>query len=111
MIISILHNQSWREKSMPLYEYKCKSCGKLFEVLQKINSEPLKKCLYCNGRVEKQISVSSFQFKGTGWYITDYKKNNSQINKQNQKKENKVTKPEKNKVDKDKVKDKNVNVK
>ncbi len=59
---------------MPIYEYKCKKCDKVFEVLQKINSEPLKKCIYCDGKVEKLISVSSFQFKGNGWYDTDYKK-------------------------------------
>jgi putative FmdB family regulatory protein len=48
----------------------------MFEVLQKINAEPLAKCLYCQGEVEKLISVSSFQFKGSGWYITDYKNKN-----------------------------------
>ena len=58
---------------MPLYEYRCNQCNKSFEVLQKIHSEPLKDCLYCKGKVEKLISVSSFQFKGSGWYITDYK--------------------------------------
>lgn len=58
---------------MPLYEYRCKQCKKSFEVLQKINSEPLEKCMHCNGDVEKLISVSSFQLKGSGWYITDYK--------------------------------------
>ena len=61
---------------MPLYEYKCKECERTFEVLQKINAEPLAKCLYCQGEVEKLISVSSFQFKGSGWYITDYKNKN-----------------------------------
>jgi putative FmdB family regulatory protein len=58
---------------MPLYEYRCKECNKNFEVLQKIDAEPLKECLYCNGSVEKLISLSSFQFKGSGWYVTDYK--------------------------------------
>ena len=58
---------------MPLYEYKCKNCNKTFEVLQKINSEPLEKCIHCNGKVEKLISASSFQLKGSGWYLTDYK--------------------------------------
>lgn len=62
---------------MPIYEYHCKECDKVFEVLQKINSEPLKKCIYCSGKVEKLISVSSFQFKGNGWYDTDYKKKDS----------------------------------
>jgi putative FmdB family regulatory protein len=62
---------------MPLYEYKCKQCEKTFEVLQKIDASPLDKCIYCNGKVEKLISVSSFQFKGAGWYITDYKNKNT----------------------------------
>jgi putative FmdB family regulatory protein len=58
---------------MPLYEYKCDSCDKEFEVLQKFNEEPLSECLYCHGSVEKLISTSSFQLKGSGWYVTDYK--------------------------------------
>lgn len=58
---------------MPLYEYKCKSCNKTFEALQRISAEPLTNCKFCRGEVEKLISVSSFQFKGSGWYITDYK--------------------------------------
>jgi putative FmdB family regulatory protein len=61
---------------MPIYEYKCEKCDKTFELLQKINSEPLKKCIYCSGNVKKLISISSFQLKGTGWYETDYKKKN-----------------------------------
>lgn len=58
---------------MPLYEYKCKECNESFEVLQKINSRPLEKCIHCSGSVEKLISVSSFQLKGSGWYVSDYK--------------------------------------
>lgn len=60
---------------MPLYEYQCDKCKKKFEVLQKISSEPLSECIYCRGSVKKLISLSSFQFKGSGWYITDYKDN------------------------------------
>ena len=59
---------------MPIYEYKCKECGKVFDVLQKLNSDPVKTCIDCGGKVEKLISSSSFQFKGSGWYVTDYKK-------------------------------------
>lgn len=59
---------------MPLYEYKCNACDATFEVLQRISAEPVKECAHCKeGDVEKLISVSSFQFKGSGWYITDYK--------------------------------------
>ena len=65
---------------MPLYEYECKGCDRVFEVLQRMNEEPLKKCIHCGGVVEKLISKSSFQFKGSGWYITDYKKNKSSNN-------------------------------
>ncbi|MCU0275338.1 MAG: zinc ribbon domain-containing protein [Acidobacteria bacterium] len=59
---------------MPIYEYKCLKCGKTFEALQSVSAEPIAKCLYCRGRARKIISVSSFQFKGSGWYLTDYKK-------------------------------------
>lgn len=58
---------------MPLYEYKCKECNDVFEVLQRINEEPLTQCLHCHGTVEKLISTSSFQLKGNGWYVTDYR--------------------------------------
>lgn len=66
---------------MPLYEYRCNECGKTFEVLQKMNAEPLKTCIHCNGKVEKLISTSSFQFKGSGWYITDYKNKKARTDK------------------------------
>ena len=62
---------------MPLYEYRCCECNRVFEVLQKITAEPLQKCLYCAGSVEKLISSTSFQLKGSGWYVTDYKKNDA----------------------------------
>jgi putative FmdB family regulatory protein len=63
---------------MPLYEYRCNKCNKSFEVLQKINAEPLTTCLYCQGDVEKLISKSSFQLKGNGWYRTDYGKQSAE---------------------------------
>jgi putative FmdB family regulatory protein len=63
---------------MPLYEYRCNKCNKSFEVLQKINAEPLTTCLYCQGDVEKLISKSSFQLKGNGWYRTDYAKQSTE---------------------------------
>jgi putative FmdB family regulatory protein len=62
---------------VPLYEYKCLSCGKKFEVIQKFSDEPLTKHEECGGEVEKQISAPAFHFKGTGWYVTDYAKGNS----------------------------------
>ncbi len=56
---------------MPIYEYQCEKCGG-FEVTQKITENPLKRCPTCKGKVKKLISNTSFQLKGTGWYITDY---------------------------------------
>jgi putative FmdB family regulatory protein len=62
---------------MPLYEYKCQSCGKTFEVIQKFSDEPLKTHPECNGGpVEKILSAPAIQFKGSGWYVTDYGKGN-----------------------------------
>jgi putative FmdB family regulatory protein len=57
---------------MPLYEYRCKSCGHTFEAIQKFSDRPLKKCAECSGPLEKLISRSSFQLKGGGWFISDY---------------------------------------
>jgi len=57
---------------MPIYEYKCQKCGASFEVLQKINDLPLKKCPQCGGTLVKVISPPALQFKGHGWYVTDY---------------------------------------
>lgn len=57
---------------MPLYEYECSSCRRRFEVLQKFSDEPRKVCIHCGGPVTRLISSSSFQLKGTGWYVTDY---------------------------------------
>ena len=57
---------------MPIYEYGCDACGKVIEVMQKFSDEPLKTCPDCSGQLTKLISRTSFQFKGTGWYVTDY---------------------------------------
>jgi len=59
---------------MPLYEYKCHSCGKTFEVIQKFADEPLKTHPDCGGEVERLVSAPAFHLKGTGWYATDYGK-------------------------------------
>src|SRR3990167_10016105 len=56
---------------MPIYEYKCQNCG-TFEMTQRITDKSLGKCPTCKGKVKKLISNTSFQLKGTGWYITDY---------------------------------------
>jgi putative FmdB family regulatory protein len=57
---------------MPIYEYKCKECDNHFEVMQKVSDDALVKCEKCGGTLEKQWSLSGFQFKGAGWYVTDY---------------------------------------
>ena len=59
---------------MPIYEYQCTKCGEIFEAFQKVNDNPLKECKFCRGKVERLISQSSFQLKGSGWYLTDYAK-------------------------------------
>ena len=56
---------------MPIYEYQCQKCG-TFEATQRITDKPLGKCPTCKGNVKKLISNTSFQLKGTGWYLTDY---------------------------------------
>ena len=62
---------------MPIYEYKCADCETHFEKMRKVTDEPLKVCEKCGGRLEKQMSLSGFQFKGEGWYVTDYSKKSS----------------------------------
>ncbi len=57
---------------MPIYEYKCLECGNSLEKMQKVSDEPLTVCEKCGGKLEKQWSLSGFQFKGAGWYVTDY---------------------------------------
>jgi putative FmdB family regulatory protein len=59
---------------MPIYEYACKKCGKTIEVIQKFSDPVLRKHKDCGGALTKLISASGFQFKGTGWYVTDYAK-------------------------------------
>lgn len=57
---------------MPIYEYKCKKCGKEFEMFQGIADPAAKNCKFCKGPVHKLMSLSSFHLKGSGWYTTDY---------------------------------------
>jgi putative FmdB family regulatory protein len=59
---------------MPLYEYQCKKCKHRFEKIQKFSDEPMKKCPDCGGPVEQLLSAPAVQFKGSGWYVTDYAK-------------------------------------
>src|SRR5919202_974691 len=57
---------------MPIYEYSCKKCGAHMEVMQKISDKPLTRHAKCGGKLEKEGSRTGFQFKGSGWYVTDY---------------------------------------
>lgn len=59
---------------MPLYDYECQRCRKVFEVRQKFSDEPLRVHEECGGTVNRLLSVPALQFKGTGWYVTDYGK-------------------------------------
>ena len=59
---------------MPLYEYECKKCGHRFEKIQLYSDKMVKKCHECGGQVEQMISAPAVQFKGSGWYVTDYAK-------------------------------------
>jgi putative FmdB family regulatory protein len=73
---------------MPIYEYECTKCGERIEVIQKMSDKPLKKHAECGGTLHKLISASGFQFKGTGWYVTDYARKDAK----NESKETKETK-------------------
>jgi putative FmdB family regulatory protein len=58
---------------LPLYEYKCEKCGHRFEKIEPFSATPTKKCPKCGAKAERQISAAGIQFKGSGWYVTDYK--------------------------------------
>jgi putative FmdB family regulatory protein len=62
---------------MPLYEYECDACGRRFEQIQKFSDPPVETCPHCGGKVHKLLSSPAIQFKGTGWYVTDYPKKGS----------------------------------
>ena len=62
---------------MPLYEYQCQTCGELTEVIQRMSDPPLTTCETCGGELVKLLSAPAFQFKGSGWYVTDYAKSGS----------------------------------
>ena len=66
---------------MPLYEYQCEKCAHRFEVIQKFSDAPIDVCPKCGGPVVKLLSSPAIQFKGSGWYITDYAKQGSRDSK------------------------------
>ena len=57
---------------MPIYEYECEQCGQRTEAIQRLDDAPLELCPHCGGSLRKLMSAPAFQFKGTGWYVTDY---------------------------------------
>ena len=75
---------------MPIYEYSCQKCGKTIEAIQKMSDKPLKTHAGCGGKLTKLISAAGFQFKGTGWYVTDYaRKSNPESSSSDKPKETK----------------------
>ncbi|MFZ0520787.1 MAG: zinc ribbon domain-containing protein [Candidatus Acidiferrales bacterium] len=62
---------------MPLYEYKCEKCGNQFEKIEKHSAPTTQKCPKCGAKAQRMISAAGIQFKGSGWYVTDYKGKNS----------------------------------
>jgi putative FmdB family regulatory protein len=64
---------------MPNYEYLCQKCGHRFEKIQKFSDRMLTKCPECGGKIEQVISAPAVQFKGSGWYVTDYAKKSSAL--------------------------------
>lgn len=72
---------------MPLYEYECRRCGKRFELIQKFSDPPEATCLACGGLAHRLLSPPALQFKGTGWYSTDYARKSSPADKSESKAE------------------------
>lgn len=62
---------------MPLYEYECKKCRRRVEKIRKFSDPPLTTCEHCGGELDQLISSPAIQFKGSGWYVTDYAKKSS----------------------------------
>ena len=70
------HVRASYNRGMPIYEYECKKCKAHIEVFQKVSDKPPTKCRKCGGKLERKISAPAIQFKGSGWYVTDYAKDN-----------------------------------
>ena len=80
---------------MPIYEYKCDNCGDVFEVRQKFADEPVTVHEKCGGPVHRLMSTPSFNFKGSGWYVTDYAKGSNGSKKSDKEKSDKESKESK----------------
>ncbi len=79
---------------MPIYEYSCQKCGAHMEVMQKISDKPLARHAKCGGKLSKEWSRTGFQFKGSGWYVTDYAGRKSDAGEGGESKESKESKAE-----------------
>lgn len=90
---------SQRLTYMPLYEYQCKKCGHRFEKIQKFSDKLVKKCPECGGPVEQTISAPAVQFKGSGWYVTDYAKKSQAPSSDGGSKDSKESKKEEKKTE------------
>jgi putative FmdB family regulatory protein len=66
-----------QEEKLPLYEYQCRKCGATIEKIQKFSDPPLEVCEACGGELERLVSSPAIQFKGSGWYVTDYARKSS----------------------------------
>ena len=75
---------------MPIYEYSCKKCGAHMEVMQKVSDKPPTRHAKCGGKLEKEWSRTGFQFKGSGWYVTDYAGKKSEAKESKESKESKA---------------------
>jgi putative FmdB family regulatory protein len=71
----------FQESSMPIYEYRCQSCGDTLEVLQKMGSGKLRKCRKCSGKLERLVSRTSFHLKGGGWFDSGYSSSSGGVTK------------------------------
>lgn len=79
---------------MPIYEYHCHKCGQHTEMIQKFSDAPLNRCPQCGGKVSKLMSNCSFHLKGSGWYVTDYKKDGASCKEKGQDKKEETPKAE-----------------
>jgi putative FmdB family regulatory protein len=75
---------------MPLYEYECGQCGRRFELIQKFSDPPTATCTDCGGTADRQLSAPAIQFKGSGWYVTDYARKSAPPEKADSKSEAKA---------------------
>jgi putative FmdB family regulatory protein len=67
---------------LPIYEYECLSCGERFDEMRKLSDPPVTECKLCKGTVRKLLAAPALQFKGTGWYVTDYAGKNASSHKE-----------------------------